>query len=169
MYELTIGSVAAGASSSVTFAVVVDDPVAAGVDQVTNSATIADDGTNGVDPTPDNNSDSDVDTLTAAPDLFVTKDDGQTVVNAGGVVQYTIEYGNDGSQDATGVVLTEALPNGVRFDAANSDAGWTETAPGSGVYELAIGDLASGDVGSVTFAVTVNLSLIHISEPTRPY
>ena len=60
------------------------------------------------------------------------------------------------SQDATGVVITETLAaneRNVRRDQQHF-AGWTETAPGSGVYEFNIGSLASGATGSVTFAVS---------------
>ena len=105
---------------------------------------------------PTDNSDTDTDTITAAPDLYITKDDGLAVVTAGDTVIYTINYGNDGSQDATGVVITETLPAGATFNAAGSTAGWTETAPGSGIYEFNVGALASGATGSVTFAVIVD-------------
>ena len=155
-YEFTVGSLASGSGGSLAFAVLVDDPVAAGVNQLVNNVAIADDGTNGTDEDPSDNTDSDTDSLVAAPDLYVTKDDSQTVVAAGGSAVYAISYGNDGSQDATGVVLTETLPAGVTFDAANSSAGWNETAPGSGVFTLSIGSLASGASSSVNFAVTIN-------------
>ena len=111
-----------GATGSVTFSVIVDDPLAAGIDQLVNNVSIADDGTNGADEDPTDNTDTDTDTITAAPDLYVTKDDGLAVVAAGNSVTYTINYGNDGSQDATGVVITETLPPGSTFDAASSTA-----------------------------------------------
>ena len=156
VYEFNVGTLAAGASGSVDFAVTIDDPAAAGLNSIVDNASITDDGASGADPTPANNIDNDIDTLVAAPDLFVTKDDGQSVVAAGDSISYTINYGNDGSQGATGVVLTETLPAGVAFDAANSTAGWTETSPGSGVFNLMIGNLASGQMGSATFAVVVD-------------
>ena len=62
-----------------------------------------------------------------------------------GVVTYTLVYGNNGSQDATGVVITETLPANTTFDATDSTAGWVETAPGSGIYEFTIGSLAAGE------------------------
>ena len=156
VYAFNIGALASGATGSVTFAVTVDNPQNAGVDDLANTVTITDDGSNGVDEDATDNTATDTDTLTAAPDLYITKDDGASVVAAGDTVIYTINYGNDGSQDATGVVLTETLPTGAMFDAANSTAGWTETAPGSGVYEFNVGALASGATGSVEFAVTVD-------------
>jgi uncharacterized repeat protein (TIGR01451 family) len=53
---LSLGTVAAGTNGTRTFAVTVVDPVPGGTTQVTNTATIADDGANGADPTPANNS-----------------------------------------------------------------------------------------------------------------
>ena len=156
VYELALGTLAAGATGDVQFAVTVDDPVMAGQNTVVAPATISDDGANGADPTPSNNSDSDTDTLNAAPDLYVTKDDAQSIVAAGDSISYAIMYGNDGTQDATGVVLRETLPAGTAFDAANSSFGWAETSPGSGIFELTIGNVASGQMGSVTFAITVD-------------
>ena len=156
IYEFNVGSLASGATSSLTFSVIVDNPLAAGIDDLVNNVSIADDGTNGPDEDPTDNSDSDTDTIAAAPDLYVTKDDGLAVVAAGNTVTYTINYGNDGSQDATGVVITETLPPGSTFNAAGSTAGWSETAPGSGIYEFNVGALASGATGSLTFSVIVD-------------
>ena len=93
-----------------SFSVIVDDPLAAGIDDLVNNVSIADDGANGADEDPTDNSDTDTDTIAAAPDLYITKDDGLAVVAAGDSVIYTINYGNDGSQGATGVVITETLP-----------------------------------------------------------
>ena len=156
IYEFNVGALASGATSSLTFSVIVDNPLAAGIDDLVNNVSIADDGTNGPDEDPTDNSDSDTDTIAAAPDLYVTKDDGLAVVAAGNTVTYTINYGNDGSQDATGVVITETLPPGSTFNAAGSTAGWSETAPGSGIYEFNVGALASGATSSLTFSVIVN-------------
>ena len=48
-----VGTVAgAAASGTATFAVTVDSPLPAGVTTIANTATIADDGANGPDPTP---------------------------------------------------------------------------------------------------------------------
>ena len=156
VYEFNVGALVSGATGSVTFSVIVDDPLAAGIDDLVNNVAIADDGTNGADEDPTDNSDSDTDTINAAPDLYITKDDGLAVVATGNTVTYTINYGNNGTQGATGVVITETLPPGSTFNAAGSTAGWTETAPGSGVYEFNVGALISGATGSITFSVIVD-------------
>ncbi|MBP7227930.1 MAG: DUF11 domain-containing protein, partial [Longilinea sp.] len=107
---INIGTVAAGAGGSVTFALQVDNPLPAGVTQVLNAAVVADDGTNGTDPTPGNNTDDEPTPVDAAPDLTLVKDDGGVTTTPGGVVAYTLTYANVGNQDATGVVITDVVP-----------------------------------------------------------
>jgi uncharacterized repeat protein (TIGR01451 family) len=92
-------------------------------------------------------------TATALPDLVVSKSDGGATVSAGGSVAYTINYSNAGLANSTGVVLTEFLPVGSKFNAAASTAGWV--ALGAGAYRFAVGSLAAGAGGSVVFDVTV--------------
>jgi len=67
---------AGAGSSTATFVVTVASPAATGLSSIVNTASIADDGANGADPTPANNSSTDTDTLNAAPDLTITKTDG---------------------------------------------------------------------------------------------
>ncbi len=114
-----------GASATPTFAVTVVNPLPAGVGQVSNTATLADDGANGPDPTPANNSSSDTTPVAAVPDLTLTKTDGGVTVDAGGTVAYTLGYTNAGNQGATGVVLTETVPANTTFNAGASTAGWS--------------------------------------------
>src|SRR4029079_14579107 len=122
---LTIGGLAAGGGNqTATFAVTVVNPVAAGVTQISNTASIADDGTNGTDPTPGNNSGSDTTPLTGAPDLSVTKSDGGASVAPGGTISYTLTYANAGNRGASGVVLTDVVPTNTTFNAGASTAGW---------------------------------------------
>jgi uncharacterized repeat protein (TIGR01451 family) len=52
---LTIGALAGGATGSATFAVTANDPLPTGLAGITNSVTIADDSSNGADPTPSDN------------------------------------------------------------------------------------------------------------------
>jgi uncharacterized repeat protein (TIGR01451 family) len=64
---LTIGGLSAGGGNqTATFAVTVDNPLLNGVTQIANTASIADDGANGADPTPGNNSGSDTTPVTGA-------------------------------------------------------------------------------------------------------
>jgi uncharacterized repeat protein (TIGR01451 family) len=157
VFNLAVGNLAAGASGSAMFVVTVNNPAVPGQTQIVNTATVADDGTHGVDPTPADNTGTDTDTLSAAPDLRVTVSDGVPSATPGGTLRYTLSYANAGSRGATGVSLTETLPAGTTFNAAASTAGWTESAPGSGVFKLAVGNLAAGNApASVVFVVLVN-------------
>ena len=156
VFEFNVAALAAGTGGTITFSVIVNDPLAAGIDQLVNNVTITDDGTNGADEDPSDNSDNDTDNINAAPDLYVSKDDGGVNVTPGGIVSYTLNYGNDGSQDATNVVITELLPLSTTFDAAGSTVGWTETFPGSGIFEFVVGNVDAGASGSVVFAVRVD-------------
>jgi len=156
---LAIGALAAGGGNqTATFAVTVANPVAAGVTQISNTASIADDGANGIDPTPGNNSGSDTTPLTGAPDLSVTKSDGGATVAPGGTVSYTLTYANAGNRGAAGVVLTETVPANTTFNSGASTAGWV-CAPNNNAGStctLAIGALpAGGGNQTATFAVTV--------------
>ncbi|MEM9594530.1 MAG: isopeptide-forming domain-containing fimbrial protein [Acidobacteriota bacterium] len=160
---LAVGAVAAGDGGSATFAVTVDNPLPDGVEEVTNTASVADDGANGPDPNPDNNSDPDTTPVDAAPDLTVTKDDGGAIATPGATLTYAIAYANVGDQDATGVVLTETVPVATT---SGANPGWEVAPVGSGVpcdlqpagttCLLAVGPLAAGASGSATFVVTVD-------------
>jgi uncharacterized repeat protein (TIGR01451 family) len=154
-----VGALAGGgAAGSATFAVTLVDPLPAGVGAISNTATIADDGANGADPDPSDNSATDTTPVDAAPDLTLAKGDGGTSTVPGATVSYTLDYANAGNQGATGVVLTETVPANSVFNAAASTAGWVcvpDGNPGS-TCTLAVGALAGGGAGgSVTFAVTV--------------
>ena len=158
---VAIGALAAGGNGSVTFAVTVNNPLPAGVEEIVNSASVSDDGNNGPDPTPGNNTDGDNTPVTAAPDLTIIKDDGGASAVAGGAIAWTLNYANVGNQDATGVELTDTVPANSTFNAGASTAGWScvpDVSAGS-VCTLAVGALAAGGNGSATFAVTVDNEL----------
>ena len=142
----------------ITFAIDVDDPLAAGVTQVSNTAIVADDGANGTDPTPANNTDTDTTPITATPDLTITKDDGGTTSIPGGTISYTLTYENIGNQDATGVEITDTVPAYTTFSSAASTLGWTcvpdDNAGSTCTYTH--GDLGVNDgPQQITFAIVV--------------
>ena len=112
-----VGTLAPGATGSVTFAVTVVNPIPAGVGQINNAVTITDDGAHGTDANSANNTGTDFTPVNAAPDLTVSKSDGGATSVPGGTVAYTISYGNVGNQGATGVVLTETIPANSTFNA----------------------------------------------------
>ncbi|RYD76657.1 MAG: DUF11 domain-containing protein, partial [Verrucomicrobiaceae bacterium] len=155
-FTLNIGVLAGGASGTATFTVTAASAAAAGQESVVSAVTIADDGGNGVEPTPADNITSQTTPLVAAPDLVISIDDGNTSTTPGSALSYTLTGRNQGNQDATGVVFTMSLPAGTSFNAAASTSGWTETSPGSGTFTFTVGALASGASGTATFAVTAN-------------
>ncbi len=156
---LALGSIAASGGSTATFAVTAANPLPAGTSQISNTASIADDGTHGADATPANNTASDTTPITgAAPDLSLTKSDGGASVVPGGGVSYTLTYANSGNIGASGVVITETVPANTTFNAGASTAGWTCTPNGNAgsTCTLAIGSVAAGGGSTATFAVTAS-------------
>ena len=159
--QVTIGTMPAGSTVTVSFQVVIDNPLPAGVTQLENQGVVSsnelpNEPTN--DPSTPPDDDPTVTPVNAAPDLSIVKDDGGITTVPGGVVVYTLSYQNTGNQDATGVVLTDTVPVGTSFNAGASTAGWV-CVPGTGagsVCTLAIGALAAGASGSADFAVTVD-------------
>ncbi len=150
--SFTIGNLAAGASTTVLYAVTVDSALPVGVEQLTNGALVADDGLNGPDLTPGNNFGTDTTPVDAAPDLSITKDDGSATTIPGAVIVYTITVQNVGNQDATGVVVSETVPANTTFNAGSSSVGWDPTGT-----SFAIGSLAAGATTTITYAVTIDL------------
>ncbi len=105
-------------------------------------------------------------TVTAgtAPNLTIQKTAPATV-GASAAFSYQISVGNTGNADATGVVLSDALPAGVRLNGAVTGAACTAAgntigcnlgtlAPGQSA-NLTIPVLAPDDTGSITNTATV--------------
>ncbi|MEM7394644.1 MAG: hypothetical protein AAF492_20095, partial [Verrucomicrobiota bacterium] len=96
---------------------------------------------------------------TATADLAVTKEDQGAALLPGNVILYSITVTNLGLSDLSGVVVTDAVPAYTTFAADYSDPGWmcADTNPGA-ACGFAVGDLATGEGTSVTFAVRVNVN-----------
>ena len=78
--------------------------------------------------------------------------------NKGQMIIYTISYENVGTQDATGVVITDTVPAHTTFSAGSSATGWvcSPNDNAGSVCSYTVGNLAAGDDGSVLFAVLVD-------------
>ena len=154
---LAVGTVAAGASGSATYAVTVAATLPAGVSSIGNVACTSAAG----DPNTGNNCSSVTTPTTGAPDLMVTKTAGSGTVAPGGTLVYTLAYKNLGNQDAVGVSLTETVPANTTFSAAGSTAGWSCAPDGNAGSSctLAVGSVAAGAGGSASYAVTVAATL----------
>ena len=122
---------------------------------LTNTATVTAPG--GVtDPTPGNNSATDVDALGASADLSVTKTDGVTTATPGGSVTYTITAANAGPSSATGSTVADTFPAALTCTWTCVGAGGgTCTASGSGNINNTV-NLPSG--GSVTYTASCTIS-----------
>ena len=158
----SVGTLPVGPSRTVVFAVTIDNPLPPGTVQISNTATINDDGRNGPDPTPDNNTSTVVTpAVRTGPDLRISKTDSNATATPGGVIVYTLNYTNVGNSLATGVVITETVPPNTRFKAASSTAGWScaDASPAGVVCTLNVGSLVAGGAGMALFAVTVQSPL----------
>ena len=151
-----IGSLAGGSSVTRLVSVRVNASVPSGVTAITNTVTVADDGVNGVDSTPANNTSQDVDVVEVAPDLVIDKNDGGLPrITPNGLVTYTLTVSNVGNQDATGVVVTDVVPANTTF--GTGPAGWNcaAGAPAGTACSFAIGPLPVGAITQVTLSVRV--------------
>ena len=119
---------------------------------LSNTATVA--APAGVtDPDPANNSATDTDTLTPEADLSITKTDGQTTVQAGTPITYTIVVSNPGPSDVLGATVADTVPaaiTGATWTCVGAGGG-TCTAAGSGNINDTV-NLPSG--ASVTYTLT---------------
>jgi uncharacterized repeat protein (TIGR01451 family) len=165
---LEVGALAAGAEDSATLGVTVAAEVPRHVTQLTTTASISTRAFH-IDPTPQNNFDTEQTPIAhppaMAPELSITSDDGDVTVGPGDTLTYTLSYANNGTAEATGVVLTEIVPAFTRFNAEASSEGWRcnslHTAAGvnssllPAICVLDVGSLAPNATGTATFAVTV--------------
>ncbi|MCB0209912.1 MAG: DUF11 domain-containing protein [Anaerolineae bacterium] len=158
-----VGDVAGNTGGSVDFAVDVDDPVPTGVTAINNSASIADDGSKGADPTPANNVAADNTPLSLAPDMNLSKTDGGISTVPGGTVVYTLAYTNTGIIAANNVTITETVPANTTFNAAASSPTVWSCADGSGpgtTCTVNVGTVAAnGGAGSAAFGLVVDSPL----------
>jgi uncharacterized repeat protein (TIGR01451 family) len=152
VYTQLIGALpGAGATGTLTFAVQITSPLPAGVTVVTNTVQISDDGANGVDGDPADNTGSDTTPVAAQPDLRISKTDGVTQTVPGQWLTYTIAVTNVGNQVATGVVVTDVIPQNTVFVSASSIGIFA-----SGRVTFAIGILPVGEPFYIFVTVRVS-------------
>ncbi len=150
--EWTIGNLANGASATLTVVATVN---ASG--SYANTATIAG---NETDPVASNNTS----TVTPVPvpitDLAVTKVANNMTPNVGSSVTFTITATNNGPSNATGVVVTDAIPAGYSV---------TSVTPSTGSWlapEWTIGNLANGASATLTVVATVTKTMSYTNTAT---
>lgn len=150
-------TILSGDSTTRTVSVAVTDNLHNGVVTITNHVEAVDLAVRGIDNNPLDNSAVDTTDVLAAPDLQLTLSDGGNIVHAGDLISYTLVYSNVGSQDATGVFISDTVPAGTIFDASGSAGGWVcVDGVSTTVCTFAVGDLAVTFNGSISFTVRVD-------------
>ncbi len=162
-----IASLAAGADTTLAFAVRVDNPIAAGVTQIENTASAADDGAFGEDPTPENNSVSDIDTLEdvrpqmafTKTDQLLTDADSSGNASAGDTLRYTVIITNSGNQTAGSVIFNDSTPanTSLVIGSVTTTTGSITSGNTAGDTDVSVdlGDLEGGGSGSATITFDV--------------
>lgn len=93
-------------------------------------------------------------TVTLPPpsaDLTITKSGSPNPVLPGETLSYTLDYANDGPDDASGVTVSDTLPSGVAFVSATAPC--VESA---GMVTCNIGTLAASASGQILIVVSVD-------------
>ncbi len=163
---------------TVTFRVVVDNPLPAGVTQITNQGTVFYDSDG--DGTNDSTQQTDGDTaqpgeqstdipVTAGANfdettkgvVLQTDADANGAVTPGDTLRYTVVIPNTGDQDATGVTFSDPIPANTTYIALSV----TATA-GTATYNAGLdridwtGDITAGTSVTITFDVTVDSGIV---------
>ncbi len=150
-----------GMGETVTIVVMADviNPLNSGIAGLTNVVTVADDAFNGVDPNTTNNSDDDVNTVTAQPDYQIVKTNDLTQAAVPGqTFNYFLQVTNNGNQGGTGVMVSDTLPINVLdgFSVVTDDAANVVYDPTTGNLVWDAGSIAGGG-GTKTLTVTVTV------------
>ncbi|HWM21942.1 MAG TPA: isopeptide-forming domain-containing fimbrial protein, partial [Ilumatobacteraceae bacterium] len=143
-----------------TITIAITTPAPAGTTAYLNSATVTDDGVNGADPNPGDNTATDNDTISGrAPNLVVTKTDGETTRTPGQSTTYTVTVTNTGNIGVTNVAVTDSLPAGLTFVSCTPGTGVVSVAcaNNSGIVTISYASLA-GAGGSASFTIVASVN-----------
>lgn len=146
-----IASLAAGGSGSATFAVTVDDPLAGGVTQISNTATIT-----GPDSNPANDTATDTTPIAAGATVTATKSVSGNPLQ-GSDLTYTVDLSNAGpgtQGDNAGDEFTDVLPAGLALVSATATSGTAVADVGTNSVTWN-GAIPAG--GSVTITLTATI------------
>lgn len=102
---------------------------------------------------------------TPQADLALTQVAAPDPVFVGQRLSYTITVSNAGPDTATGVVVTDTLPNGVDFVSASTGSGGACTFT-SGVINCSLGNLAPAGFGVITVIVTPTATTPPLNQAT---
>lgn len=143
--SFNINNLGGGESGSVSFKVKIADDIPLGNTTIKNIASIVSMETASL-------SSNEVSTIVNANvDLTLEKIDSPDPVQAGGEINYTLNYANIGNSIAHNVVLSDDVPQNTTFISATG--GGSEA---SGTITWNLGDLSPNSNGTVTFKVYVD-------------
>ncbi|HYU36070.1 MAG TPA: IPTL-CTERM sorting domain-containing protein [Thermoanaerobaculia bacterium] len=168
---VNLGTIADGGGVTITFDVLINNPLPAGVTQIVCQGTVSSDTLTNLltdDPTPPGPTDPTVIPVVADPLIVATKADAlfvdgnsNGIVNPGDTIRYTVVITNNGNEDASGVVFTSGTPANTSLvvGSVTTTQGTVTTGNGGGDTSVAvnIGTIPGGG-GSVTiqFRVTID-------------
>lgn len=166
-YELS-GLPGGGASGVIRFAVQVNTLLPVGINQLTNTAMIHDDGNNGNDLNPANNVATDTTPLSVAFALTATKQatlvvdvGGNQVVDPGDTLEYLVTLHNNGNSAVSNLNFQDPLDANIHL----APGMIVQTSQGTVIsgnnasdrtVQVALGTLAAGADAQVRFRATVN-------------
>ncbi len=155
---LLVGTVGAGASATYTFAVQVASTFPPNPPPIDNTACVST--TSSGDPA-GNDCGSTSTPPGGHPDLVLTKSLTSGTVVPNGLLVFTLTLRNQGSREATGVVLEETVLADSTFEAVSSSPGWNCLPNGSAgsTCSLVVGTVAAGASSSHVFAVRLRSDL----------
>jgi uncharacterized repeat protein (TIGR01451 family) len=143
-----VGTIASGGQASVKISALTT-PAVAGT-SVTNGATVS---ANEPDPNLNNNQATAPIDVKPLVDLKLTKVASNPAPTAGGPVTFTLSLVNNGPSPATGVAITDPLPNGLTFMSASAGQG---SCSGTGQTVICqLGTVAVGGAAVVTITAHV--------------
>ncbi|MEU8075206.1 hypothetical protein AB0B31_07125 [Catellatospora citrea] len=148
----TLGTIAAGTRGVVRVVVTAED-----VTQINDTATVR---STTADPDKDNNKATGRVDFLGSADLSLVKT-GDTTVDAGGTLSYTITVTNNGPSTARDVVVRDTMPAGVAFVSVTPSVGsCTNGQPDGGKLECGLGNLANGASATIEVVGRVAVDLV---------
>ncbi|MCE7988976.1 MAG: DUF11 domain-containing protein [Caldilinea sp. CFX5] len=164
--RLPVTDLAAGAQGATDFAVLVNNPLPTGVTTIRNSAVIADDGSNGDDPTPGNNQatvqtpvNRTVRMVATKSDTLAVDADGDGVPSPGDTLEYVVTIRNQSDVGVANVLFRDTPdPYTTLLPMVESSQGSVTTGNGANNTEVvvALGELAgNGAAATIRFRVQV--------------
>lgn len=165
-----VGKLASGGGKAVDLAVTVNRPLPAGTTNLAITTAISDDGKNGSDPTPQNNT-ATVSTPVSAPIAFTATKQAALVVDTnsdskagpGDTLEYTIVLRNQGGLGLRQLTLTDELDPNLQLVSTVTTSQGTVTKGNSAAdrqVAVTVGDLAgAGGAVTIRFRVVVDQPL----------